>query len=155
VPIPPIELKSKKHCCALKSIPLSLACAKTGHTFQGQNIGPNHPIQCIIVHPGNKRMEYLCPGLLYMFASMDQIIQFNVSLYIQGTKEWNIYALDYCTCLHQWTKSSNSMYNCTSREQRNGIFMPWTTVHVCINSYHYKFVKKFAQNQHYFFGVMA
>jgi hypothetical protein len=68
--IPPIELKTKKHCCALKSIPLSLACAKTGHTFQGQNIGPNHPIQCIIVHPGNKRMECLCPGLLYMFASI-------------------------------------------------------------------------------------
>jgi ABC-type cobalamin/Fe3+-siderophores transport system ATPase subunit len=69
VPIPPIELKCKKHCCTFKFIPLSLAYAKTGHTFQGQNVGPHHAIQCIIVHPGNKGMEFLCPGLLYMFAS--------------------------------------------------------------------------------------
>jgi hypothetical protein len=69
VPIPPIEMNCRKHCCSFKFIPLSLAFAKTGHTFQGQTVGPNHAIKCIIVHPGNKGMECLCPGLLYMFAS--------------------------------------------------------------------------------------
>ena len=69
VPIPPIETKCKKHCCSFKFIPLSLAFAKTGHTFQGQSVGPKHIIECIVVHPGNKMMELLCPGLLYMFAS--------------------------------------------------------------------------------------
>jgi ABC-type cobalamin/Fe3+-siderophores transport system ATPase subunit len=69
VPIPPIEMKCIKHCCSFKFIPLSLAYARTGHTFQGQNVGPNHAIKCIVVHPGNKSMEFLCPGLLYMFVS--------------------------------------------------------------------------------------
>jgi hypothetical protein len=69
VPIPPIEVKCQNHCCTFKYIPLSLAYAKTGHTFQGQNVGPNHAIPCIIVHPGPKKMEHCCPGLLYMFAS--------------------------------------------------------------------------------------
>jgi hypothetical protein len=68
VPIPPIELNCRSHCCTLKYIPLSLAYAKTGHTFQGQSVGPGHPIPCIIVHPGKKK--------------------------------WNIFAQDFCTCLH-------------------------------------------------------
>ena len=74
VPIPAIETKCKNHCCSFKFIPLSLAYAKTGHTFQGQNVGPNHAIPCIIVHPGNKGMEHLCPGLLYMFLSRSTTI---------------------------------------------------------------------------------
>ena len=69
VPIPPIEVTCTKRCCTLKYIPLSLAYAKTGHTFQGQNVGPHHIIPCIIVHPGPKKMEQCCPGLLYMFTS--------------------------------------------------------------------------------------
>ena len=69
VPIPPIEITCKKHCCTYKYIPLSIAYARTGHTFQGQNVGPNHPIPCIVVNPGKKSMELLCPGLLYMFIS--------------------------------------------------------------------------------------
>jgi hypothetical protein len=36
VPIPSIELTCRKRYCTLKYIPLSLAYAKTGHTFQGQ-----------------------------------------------------------------------------------------------------------------------
>jgi hypothetical protein len=35
VSIPPIEMKCQTHCCSFKFIPLSLAYAKTGHTFQG------------------------------------------------------------------------------------------------------------------------
>jgi hypothetical protein len=55
VPIPPIEMKCQTHCCSFKFIPLSLAYAKTGHTFQEQNVGTNHAIPCIIVHPGQKK----------------------------------------------------------------------------------------------------
>jgi hypothetical protein len=69
VPIPPIDITCKRHCCTYKYIPLSIAYARTGHTFQGQNVGPNHPIPCIVVNPGKKSMELLCPGLLYMFIS--------------------------------------------------------------------------------------
>lgn len=69
VPIPPIEITCQKHCCNLRYIPLSLSYAKTGHTFQGQSVGPHYAISCIVVHPGNKGMELLCPGLLYMFLS--------------------------------------------------------------------------------------
>jgi hypothetical protein len=50
-------------------MPISLAYAKTGHTFQGQRVGPSNVIPCIIVQPGSIKMERLCPGLLYMFIS--------------------------------------------------------------------------------------
>ena len=69
VPVPPIQISCKKHCCTYKYIPLSIAYARTGHTFQGQNVGPNHTIPLIVVNPGKKSMELLCPGLLYMFIS--------------------------------------------------------------------------------------
>lgn len=78
VPIPPIELNCQKHCCKLMYLPLSLAYSKTGHTFQGQNVGPEHAIPCIVVQPGTLKMEHLCPGLLYMFLSRATTI---------GTKE--------------------------------------------------------------------
>ncbi len=61
VPIPPIEMKCQKCCCSFKFIPLSVAYAKTGHTFQGQNAEPNHPIPCIIVHPGPKKWNNAVP----------------------------------------------------------------------------------------------
>jgi hypothetical protein len=69
VPAPPIQISCKKHCCTYKYTPLSTAYARTGHTFQGQNVGPNHPIPFVVVNPGKKSMELLCPGLLYMFIS--------------------------------------------------------------------------------------
>ncbi len=62
-------MNCNKYCCQLNYIPLSLAYAKTGHTFQGQTCGPGHPIPCIIVQPGTLKMEHCCPGLLYMFLS--------------------------------------------------------------------------------------
>ena len=43
--------------------------SKTGHTFQGQSAGLGCTIPCIIVQPGNKQMEGIFPGLLYMFLS--------------------------------------------------------------------------------------
>lgn len=69
IPIPPLEVKCRKHCCTLQYLPLSLAYAKTGHTFQGQTVGPGYVIPCIVVHPGKKKMELNCPGLMYMFIS--------------------------------------------------------------------------------------
>ena len=69
VPIPPVEIQCQSHCCSVKFVPLSLAYAKTGHTFQGQSAGPGHSIPCIIIQPGSSKMEKLCPGLLYMFLS--------------------------------------------------------------------------------------
>ena len=69
VPIPTIELNCEKHCCQVQYIPLSLAYAKTCHTFQGQTVGKNCPIECIIVQPGTRDFEGKCPGLFYVFLS--------------------------------------------------------------------------------------
>ena len=74
VPIPPVELQCQSHCCNVKFIPLTLAYAKTGHTFQGQSAGPGHVIPCIIIQPGSSKMEKLCPGLLYMLLSRGSTI---------------------------------------------------------------------------------
>jgi hypothetical protein len=35
----PLELPCKNNCCQIKYLPLSLAWAKTGHTFQRQSTG--------------------------------------------------------------------------------------------------------------------
>jgi hypothetical protein len=37
--------------------------------FKDKMLAQNHPIPCIVVNPGTKSMELLCPGLLYMFIS--------------------------------------------------------------------------------------
>jgi ATP-dependent exoDNAse (exonuclease V) alpha subunit len=69
VPIPVVEMNCDKHCCQLQYIPLTLAYAKTCHTFQGQTVGKNNPISCIIVQPGTRDFEGKCPGLFYVFLS--------------------------------------------------------------------------------------
>jgi hypothetical protein len=69
VPIPVVEMNCSKRCCQLQYIPLSLAYAKTCHTFQGQSVGKNCPISCIIVQPGTRDFEGKCPGLFYVFLS--------------------------------------------------------------------------------------
>ena len=69
VPIPAVEMMCEKRCCQLHYMPLSLAYAKTCHTFQGQTVGKNNPISCIIVQPGTRDFEGKCPGLFYVFLS--------------------------------------------------------------------------------------
>jgi len=99
VSIPPIEITCKKHCCTYKYIPLHIAYARTGHTFQGQNVGPYHPIPCIVVNPGKKSMELLCPRLLYMFISRATTI---------GTPENRFNsALFFCSSNMNRTRMSN------------------------------------------------
>ncbi len=75
VPILPLELPCKNHCCQIKYLLLSLAWAKTGHMFQGQSAGQGFTIACIIVQPTNKTMEGICPGLLYTFFIMSNRYQ--------------------------------------------------------------------------------
>jgi hypothetical protein len=74
VPIPSVNIPCSNHCCTVNFIPLSLAYATTGHTFQGQSAGPEHTIPCIIVQPGTLNMECLCPSLFYMFISRGTMI---------------------------------------------------------------------------------
>jgi len=69
VPIPIVKQKCEKGCCEMSFLPLTLAFAKTGHTFQGQSVGKGHPIPVIIVQPGSRRFEGNCPGLFYVFLS--------------------------------------------------------------------------------------
>jgi hypothetical protein len=51
IPIPSVNIPCSIHCCTVNFILLSLAYAKTGHTFQGQSTGPGHAIPCIIIQP--------------------------------------------------------------------------------------------------------
>jgi hypothetical protein len=60
VVITSIEIKCRRHCCSFKFIPLSLAYAKTGHTFQGENVGLNHTIARITVHLGKNMFSLPC-----------------------------------------------------------------------------------------------
>ena len=76
VPIVPVEMLCNNGCCCKrKFIPLSLAFAKTIHTFQGGNAGPvdegkpPNPIQRIICDPGTKQFEGINIGLFYTLLS--------------------------------------------------------------------------------------
>lgn len=98
VPIPVREV----HCinrtckgCKRTYLPLTLAFAKTGHTFQGQNVGPTddgqipNAIKHIIVDPGNQQFEGRNPGLLYTFLSRVTTLgnkenKFSSAIYFQG-----------------------------------------------------------------------
>ena len=75
-PIVPVEMLCNNGCCCKrKFIPLSLAFAKTIHTFQGGNAGPvddgkpPNPIQRIICDPGTKQFEGINIGLFYTLLS--------------------------------------------------------------------------------------
>ncbi len=62
-PTPPLKLACENHCCQIKYLPFSLACAKICQMFQGQSAGQGCTIPCITVHPvNNKQMEGTCPG---------------------------------------------------------------------------------------------
>lgn len=71
VPIPPMTTRCKYGCCTRSYMPLSLAYAKTIHTFQGQTVGPappgrpENPIKRIIVDPGDRKFEGNNIGLFY------------------------------------------------------------------------------------------
>lgn len=77
VPIPTFQTRCNElSCnCQRKYVPLSLAFAKTVHTFQGANVGPTHPgqppnaVKRIIVYPGPRSFEGKNPGLLYTIIS--------------------------------------------------------------------------------------
>lgn len=69
VPIPIVQRSCMHSCCKIQYLPLALAYGKTGHTFQGQTVGPNEPIESIIVQPGNRKFEGQNPGLFYTFIS--------------------------------------------------------------------------------------
>ena len=71
VPITPRTLFCRYMCCQQTLLPLTLAYARTIHSFQGCNAGPCWPgqqendIQRIIVDPGTRQFEGQNPGLFY------------------------------------------------------------------------------------------
>ena len=94
IPIPPMTVLCNKKCCSRTQIPLSLAFAKTGHTFQGQQAGPSRPGQppnaaeVIICDPGNRQFEMNNPGTLYSQVSRATTIgdssRLNSAIYFHG-----------------------------------------------------------------------
>jgi hypothetical protein len=71
VPITPRTIFCRYMCCQQTLLPLTLAYARTIHSFQGCNAGPSQPgqqqndVQRIIVDPGTKQFEGHNPGLFY------------------------------------------------------------------------------------------
>ena len=65
VPIPIVTGYCDKRCCQMQYLPLEIAFAKTIHTFQGMQAGPNNPIKTIIVDLGDINFESNNPGLMY------------------------------------------------------------------------------------------
>ena len=65
VPITPVRKYCRLGCCHVTYVPLSLAFARTNHTFQGQEAGPEKHIPAIVVDVGSSVFESTNPGLLY------------------------------------------------------------------------------------------
>lgn len=105
VPIYPVETPCTKRpfCCMRKSIPLTLAYGKTGHSFQGQTVGPvdagrpENIIKRVIIDPGTKRFEGNNPGLLYTMLARGTTLgtfddKFSSAIYFDGTNmnSWRV-----------------------------------------------------------------
>lgn len=75
IPIKPISRMCEHRCCERTQVPLTIAWAKTIHTFQGQTVGfpkengQQYTSKRIIVDLGTRSMEALCPGLTYVALS--------------------------------------------------------------------------------------
>lgn len=65
VPIPPVTQYCKIGCCKVTYMPLTLAFARTNHTFQGKEAGPDKTIPAVVVDVGTSKFEAINPGLLY------------------------------------------------------------------------------------------
>jgi len=57
VPITPLRTSCKHNCCSMNSITLTLAEARTLHKFQGNEAGPNFPIEAIVCDIGDIKTE--------------------------------------------------------------------------------------------------
>jgi hypothetical protein len=138
VPIPPMELHCQSHCCNVQFIPLALAYAKTGHTFQGQSAGLELTIPCILIQPGSSRMEKLCPGLLYMFMSHGTTIgspkcRVNSAVFFTSdelTKQWiqNLTTTatgDICLKIKRQEKYGRSIYRKTNCNYKLNHMRKW------------------------------
>ena len=65
IPIPMATMKCKFGCCEMKYCPLQPSFARTIHTTQGREVGPDKKIPAIVLDPGTHRFETVNPGLLY------------------------------------------------------------------------------------------
>ena len=75
VPIVPVTCLCNKNCCTRTYVPLTLAYAKTIHTFQGGTAGPtedgkpDNPVKRIVCDPGTRSFEGINIGLFYTILS--------------------------------------------------------------------------------------
>ena len=65
VPIAPIKRNCSKFCCKETFLPITVSFARTLHTCQGMNVGPDKDIKQAVVDPGARNFEILNPGVLY------------------------------------------------------------------------------------------
>ena len=87
VPIPMVQKLCRYRCCQIRQAPLQLSFARTGHKFQGQQVGPKHSIQVMIADPGTHKYESMSPGYTYMLCSRVSTLGENANdsaLYFDG-----------------------------------------------------------------------
>jgi len=65
IPIPVATDICQHGCCKMTYVPLKLAFAKTVHTTQGAEAGPDKNIKAIVFSPGTDSFEGINPGTLY------------------------------------------------------------------------------------------
>ena len=51
--------------CYASFIPTTISFGRTIHTFQGQEVGPNKKIKCMVIDVGDTKFESLANGILY------------------------------------------------------------------------------------------
>ena len=89
VPIPIVQQTCRNYCCTIDFCPLVLSFSRTIHSFQGQEVGPNKPVQTIIVNPGKRGFEALNPGTLYCCVTrattLGDLNKYNSAIYFTGS----------------------------------------------------------------------
>jgi hypothetical protein len=133
VPITMHTTRCQNQCCTRHYLPLTLAWAKTIHTFQGQTIGPVPPgrppnaVECIIIEPGTKEFETKCPGLFYTALGRgttlgDFIDKLSSSMYFRGSNMNEFRITNLWACLNgQPSKKVQLRKNWSERLRRNSI----------------------------------
>ena len=148
VAIPMMEARCKNNICTRLYMPLSLAFAKTIHSFQGATVGPTPPgrpennFLHIVADPGSRQFESTTNGLFYTLLSRVTTIgdmkdpttsaiaftgsNMNVNRIKKINRKLNGDYYENVKQLHKWVKylDDHKMYKASENEIQNMI--EWT-----------------------------
>lgn len=114
VPIPTIKQFDTSSKKTVIFCPLQLSYARTIHTFQGFQSGPNHNIHHIICDVGNALIEGLFPGIFYSALSRASTIGTRQDTYRLNSAVYFIY-LDEDRLMRLRKKKNGDVYDLVKR----------------------------------------